>query len=269
MNRNITIGQIDLSFHKAAAAVYHLVLSYLGYSVELVTAPHAQMFALQEAGKIDLLVSAWLPGSHAKYLEPYRQQATLLPAIYEPFCIWGVPSYIPQELANSVNDLTKPPIAARLCKTIDGIGSGAGISRFSVEIIEHYQLDKLGFKFVNHTEPEFFKIIESKFRQNSWFVIPLWHPQYLLRRFDIRALEEPNGLLRGRDEARPVLSNSFAKNADTKIIRLLGNIYLGNEVETELDYQINIMGLTPAEAAANWIDKAYGNISQYVGHLSR
>lgn len=269
MQKTITVGQIELSFHKAAAAVFIHVLDYLGYRILLKTAPHTDMFKLQQNGEIDLLISAWLPGSHSKYLSPYEDSTTLLAPIYEPYCIWGVPNYIPQNMLKSVSDLAKPEISSKMDKLINGIGAGAGISRFSLEIIEAYGLGKLGYSFKNHAEEDFFELVENRFQQSGWFIIPLWQPQYLLKKFNIRPLEEPLGLLRGKDAATPVLLKSYANTMPDEHLRILHNIYLGNEAETAMDFDINSNKLSAADAALNWIKNTHSGMAKYVDKLKK
>ncbi|MFF9488145.1 glycine betaine ABC transporter substrate-binding protein [Streptomyces sp. NPDC014676] len=73
----VTVGNIALSFHRAAA-VTRRILEAHGHRVNSVEAPHEQMFRLQEDGDVDVLFSAWLPSSHDTYLSHYRDQVRVL-----------------------------------------------------------------------------------------------------------------------------------------------------------------------------------------------
>uniref|UniRef100_UPI001CBF2E6A glycine betaine ABC transporter substrate-binding protein n=1 Tax=Chryseobacterium sp. OSA05B TaxID=2862650 RepID=UPI001CBF2E6A len=193
--KKIILGAIDLSFHKVTAGVFHNVLEYLGYEVETVCKLHEQIFEMQKNGEIDLLISAWLPGSHAKYLAPYLDEVLLLNAIYEPYCIWGIPDYFAKKGVTSIADLTRREITSIMSKKINGIGMGAGISRFSLEIMDDYGLGDIGFEFITNSPENFNNLVEAQLKARQNFIIPLWHPQYLHHMFDIFPLEEPKGLL--------------------------------------------------------------------------
>ena len=68
----IRLGHIDLSFHAASAGVVQAVLQDHGHEVLTSAAPHEEMFRRMRRGEIDMLVSVWLPASHAAYLAPFE-----------------------------------------------------------------------------------------------------------------------------------------------------------------------------------------------------
>jgi glycine betaine/proline transport system substrate-binding protein len=192
-------GRIDLSFHQVVGEVFAYVLrdpriflsapSNSGISavvsppaikIEVNSAPHVDAFALLQKGETDILVG-WFDGSHGAYLEPFKQGVIVLgeseseagkaiaPPIYAPYCIWGVPSYIPESLVPDVPSLARPEVAARFKTTatesgeqriLQGITPGAGISRFSCEMIEKYRLDGQGWTFRNGTQEDCFGAFE-------------------------------------------------------------------------------------------------------------
>ncbi|CAM5553723.1 glycine betaine ABC transporter substrate-binding protein [Streptomyces canarius] len=86
----ITVGNVALSFHRAAAAVTRRVLEAHGHRVDSVEAPHEQLFRLQEEGGIDVLVSAWLPSSHDTSSPRYRDRVRVLTPHYRPYCVSAV-----------------------------------------------------------------------------------------------------------------------------------------------------------------------------------
>lgn len=66
----LTVGNIALSFHWAAAAVTRRVLDEAGHRVASVEASHEQLSAFQAADHVDVLASASLPDSHTSCLAP-------------------------------------------------------------------------------------------------------------------------------------------------------------------------------------------------------
>ena len=73
-------------------------------------------------------------------------------------------------------------------------------------MFDEYQLDEVGYYFVNGTEEECFSTFEQVVSKRRWIVIPLWHPQFLHHRYDVRALHEPAGLLGGTDKTTLIAS---------------------------------------------------------------
>ncbi|GGY12058.1 glycine betaine ABC transporter substrate-binding protein [Streptomyces anandii] len=249
----LTVGTIALSFHRGVAAITRRVLESYGHRVNSVEAPHQQLFHLQDEGRLDILVSAWLPSSHGTYLSPYRDRVRVLAPQYRPYCIWAVPSYVPEEQVGEVADLMRPEVAMRMSKVIDGINPGAGISRFSARMVREYGLDELGYTFAPGTEPGFFARVERGIAAREWFVVPLWRPQYLNRVYGLRPLHEPKGLLGTVDDASPVIRRDALDLVHPEAVTRLETLRLGNEGVEQIDALINVDGLTPLQAADRFL----------------
>lgn len=228
MAEPIRIGYIDLSFHQASALEVGRILQTFGHEVIYNAAPHEAAFERLGRGESDIFASAWLPSSHDVYLAPMLNDVDKLSVIYEPYCIWGVPDYVPEEAVSGVEDLLKAPALSRMERLIQGINPGAGISRFSAQMIEAYGLDSAGYYFEPGTENDCFNRYEQAVAEGKWVVVPLWHPQFLHNRYAIRALEEPKGLLGVQDEATLLVRKAARKKMDPAALAALSSLYIGN-----------------------------------------
>lgn len=253
MSTPLVVGQIALSFHKAAAAVLCELLTKTGHEVDVKEAPHEDMYAMQKAGDVDLVVSAWLPASHGTYIEPYADEVLKLSVIYNPYCIWGISDRAPQHI-RSVADLADPQVATLFRKRIQGIGPGAGISRFSRQMVRDYQLDTQGFHFENGSLDECTSAYLDAEASGELAIVPLWHPQWLHGQSKLRELEDPLGLLGGRDDATLVLRKDAAHKLNAQGRALLDRMHLGNETVSRLDREICIGGCDPSDVARSWIN---------------
>ncbi len=83
MTSALRVGHIDLSFHDASALVVESILKKHGHAIERSAAPHEEMFRRMARREADVLVSAWLPASHGKYLEPFRDEVREITVLYE------------------------------------------------------------------------------------------------------------------------------------------------------------------------------------------
>lgn len=187
-------GRIDLSFHQVVGEVIAYVLSdprlFISpdqhgtqakliptVSVVVSSKPHPDAFAQLEHGESDVLVG-WFDGSHGMYVEHFRDDVVILgdsreqptaatPAIYSPYCIWAVPSYVPEALVPDVPSLADPAVAARFPveegsgkRVLQGITPGAGISRFSKEMVDAYGLAEQGWQFRSGSQDDCFGKVE-------------------------------------------------------------------------------------------------------------
>ena len=251
--RPLALGQIALSFHVASAGIVRKVLTQGGVAHTVVEHPHERIYELLGNGEIDMAISAWLPGSHGAYVAPYEAELIKLGVLYEPYTIWGVPDYVPADAVASLQDLTKPDVAQRMTKLIQGIGPGAGISRFSREIVARYKLDAQGYEFRNGSLADCVGAFERAVAERRWAVVPLWHPQYLHSMYRIRPLADPEGLLRGKDAATLLVRRDAAPLLPPAVLARLAKLSLGNAAVAELDFLVSREQLDPLAAAQRWM----------------
>jgi len=249
MSADITIVTIDLSFHRAATGIVRATLEDHGVTTREVLAPHEAAFEVLRRGEADLLCSAWLPGSHGMYLSPMVDEIVKLTVLYRPYPLWGVPDYVPTEMVQSIWDLARPDVVKRMRRRVQGIGPGAGISRFSRTIIAEYGLARHGYHFENGTLEECVGAYEAAVEAGEWAVVPLWQPQFLHETHHIRTLDDPLGLLGGVDEATLIARNDRLDKFPPAAIEALRRLRPGNGMVSTLDYLISRGKRTPVQAA--------------------
>lgn len=254
----IRLGVTDLSFHHATAAVVSLVLEQMGWQVEQHRAPHELNFQRLGKGEIDLLSSAWLPHSHGVYVADVAADVPLreLGLHYQPYAFWGVPEYVPPSQVASITDLLKPQVAAHMQPVIQGIGPGAGITRFSLSAMREYGLEASGlYHFRTGTQAECVAAFEQLVAEQRWGVVPLWHPQFLHHRYRIRELHDPKGLMGGVDRAVLLAREDRLQAFSQAEIQVLDNIRLSNAIVAELDDAICREQHSPQAAARGWLSR--------------
>ncbi|AOJ71434.1 MULTISPECIES: glycine betaine ABC transporter substrate-binding protein [Burkholderia] len=257
----VTLATIDLSFHHAAAGIVIAALARHGVRVDEIRRPHEGAFELLRDGTADMLCAAWLPGSHGAYFDAIADAFEPLSAMYAPYALWGVPDYVPADAVSSVADLTRADVVERMTPLIQGIGPGAGISRFSREIFAAYDLDAHGYRFANGTLEQCVDAFEEAAARRAWVVVPLWRPQYLHWRHAIRELREPRGLLRGADAATLVLRKSARERLPAAAVDALRQLRPGNAGLTRLDHLISRDGLSPREAGERYLRELAARVS--------
>ncbi|WP_084140895.1 glycine betaine ABC transporter substrate-binding protein [Psychrilyobacter atlanticus] len=253
----IILGIIDLSFHRVTGALITYILNKMGYEVERRYAPHEENFKRLKHGGIDMLSSAWIPSSHGGYKADVE---SLTPVIelgnhYSPYALWGVPDYIPEDMLKTIDDLKKPEVLEKMNKNIQGINIGAGITRFSIKMMEEYGLSDAGYEFKIGNQDLCVEAFEKGVAKKEWLVVPLWQPQFLQHKFKIRDLEEPKGLLGVTDKALLLISEKKAKNTFIKEeLEILDKVILSNEIISELDYMYCRGNLSEDEAVKKWFE---------------
>ena len=253
--RKIVMGITDLSFHRVTGALVSYVLTEMGYEVERRFAPHEENFRRLKEKEVDMISSAWIPSSHGGYKEDVESQTSVVEFgwHYSPYALWGVPDYVPEDQVKTISDLLKPVVLNRMNKTIQGIGIGAGITRFSIRMMEEYELSEAGYGFKVGTQELCVKAFEDGVKRKDWLIVPLWQPQFLHHKYRIRELDEPKGLLGVVDKALLLCSKSKAEELfSEREVEILERIVLSNEIISELDYMVCREGLSEDEAVKKW-----------------
>ncbi|KGK30867.1 glycine betaine ABC transporter substrate-binding protein [Cellulophaga sp. E6(2014)] len=254
MSKTINLGVTDLSFHRIAASLVANTLEEIGFTVKRTYSPHEENFERLKAGDVDMLASAWLPSSHGIYKSDVVKEVPLLELglHYKPYALWGVPNYISEEITE-VSDLLEPEVLSKMKKDIQGINSGAGITRFSIEMMEAYGLSAAGYKFHTGTEDDCFSAFENAVAHKQWMVVPLWKPQFLHYKYNIRELKEPKGLLGSVDKA-VLLLRKDKENMFTKThLQKLDGLQFTNDIIAELDYKVSREGKNIDEVTKRWL----------------
>lgn len=262
MSKKITIGVTDLSFHRTTASLVTHALEDMGFEVERRYAPHQENFKQLRAKEVDLLTSAWLPSSHGGYKADVEE---VVPVIelglhYEPYALWGVPDYVPAEAVSEVADLLKPDVIEKMKPHIQGINPGAGITRFSIKMMEEYGLNDAGYAFSPGTEEDCFSAFEQAVAKKEWMIVPLWKPQFLFYKYAIREIKEPKGLLGIVDRAVLLLREDKKALFTDAQIEKLDSLRFSNEIIAELDYRVCREGRPQDEVTLEWL-KAHHTIA--------
>jgi glycine betaine/proline transport system substrate-binding protein len=236
----ITLGVTNLSFHHVAASLVTNVLIHMGFEVERIYSPHEDNFKKLKSGEVDMLASAWIPSSHGVYKADVEEVMPLieLGLHYEPYALWGVPDYVPVDVVAEVADLIKPDVVAKIKSSIQGITPGAGITRFSIKMMDEYGLNNAGYQFFTGTENDCFNAFESAVEKKEWVVVPLWKPQFLHYKYNIREIKEPKGLLGIVDRAVLLLRDDRKHLFSEEQLKRLDTLRFSNDIIAELDYQV-------------------------------
>jgi glycine betaine/proline transport system substrate-binding protein len=260
----VVMGQIGLSFYAVTAGVVQEVLERLGHRVETRTGSHAQIFPQLGTGEVDLLVAAWLPHGHAVYWEKYGSQSDALALLYEEARFeWTVPTYVPVSELASVADLTKPAVQARMNRTIQGTGRDSGNMMLSAEVMRAYGLEAAGYELVPGNLAQFHGAYDRGIAEKAWFVMPLWRPHYINKVGNMRALDEPRGLLGPASTGTLVASRAWVQRAPARTVAVLRRLRLGLDAVAEMDYAVNVDQLEPRVAARQWMERNRDMVSRW------
>jgi glycine betaine/proline transport system substrate-binding protein len=187
----------------------------LGQKVELIMTDVALQYAALQRGQIDLMLMAWLPGTHKSYWEKVKDDVEDLGVLYTDAKLgWAVPDEIPVSMLRSIDDLAKPEVREKLGGRIQGIDAGAGLMKLSEAAIKTYGLD---YKLLTASDAAKVSALDRAIQRKQWIVVTTWSPHWMFSQYKLRYLEDPKKALGGTESihalARKGFSAAFPKAA--------------------------------------------------------
>lgn len=203
----------------------------MGYDTDITQANLGPVFSDVAAGNLDLMMHAWLPQTHSSYEEEHGDVWEELGVTYTGARIGlVVPEYVDIESIDDINqavadgDFDEHP-------DIVGIESGAGIMNNTETAVDTYDLD---MDLATSSSPAMVSSLEGAINDNEWIVITGWTPHYMFAEYDLKFLEDPEGVYGGEENiesiGRPGFTEDYPDAAE-----MIGNISLTTEEFGELD----------------------------------
>lgn len=200
-------------------------LEALGYTVEMEELTDAgPLYAGLAQGDVDIYPSAWPELTHAGYMEQYGDDIEDLGAYYDDAKLTlAVPSYVD---IDSIEDLAGQ--ASRFDGKIYGIEPGAGLTKQTQEsALPGYGLDG-EFELVTSSTAAMLAQLDSAIAAEEDVVVTLWRPFWANDAYDVKDLEDPQGLM-GDPEALHFLGTAGFAEEHPEAAELIAGIRLDDE----------------------------------------
>ncbi|MEE2041724.1 glycine betaine ABC transporter substrate-binding protein [Nocardiopsis sp. CT-R113] len=207
-NKEINIALIAWEEAIATTAMWEVILQELDYDVTVTDVDVAPMYQGAANGDVDLFLDTWLPITHSDYWEDYGDQLEDLGVWYDNAVLTiTVPSYM--EDVNSIADLTDH--ADELGGEIIGIDPGAGLTRVTKEeAMPGYGLDG-DFELIESSTAAMLAELDSAIAEEEPIVVTLWRPHPAYAQYDLKDLEDPEGLMGDAEQIHAVGRDGFTE----------------------------------------------------------
>ena len=228
-------------------------LEKLGYTVEMQTLTEAgPLYAGLAQGDVDIYPSAWPELTHADYMNTYGDKIEDLGAYYDNAKLTiAVPSYVD---IDSIEQLQAN--ADRFEGRIYGIEPGAGLTKQTQEtMLPGYGLDG-DFELVTSSTAAMLTELDNAIAAQKDIAVTLWRPFWANDAYDVKDLEDPQGLM-GDPEALHFLATSGFAEKYPDAAELIAGIELDDEQYGSLeDLVVNeyCEGKEP-EAVQAWLEQ--------------
>ncbi|MFP4214050.1 MAG: glycine betaine ABC transporter substrate-binding protein [Desulfohalobiaceae bacterium] len=230
---------------------------------EIIEMQADQMWEAVAAGEVDAMVSAWLPETHKHYYEQYENQVQNLGPNLEGARIGlVVPNTTlgrqtagtglrnqPYITIDSISEIKEH--ADKFRHRIIGIDPESGVMHRTKEAMQAYDLDN--FRLTKGSEVSMTAELKNAILKKEWIVVTGWVPHWMFARWDLKFLEDPEGVYGGEEHIATIARQGLEEDRPEAYAFLqrfhwkpeqMGQLMLWNQEDD---------GLYPYENALRWI----------------
>lgn len=230
--------------------LWRQALTSAGYDVTVEEIGEAGLlYEAVASGDVDIYLDAWLPVTHASYMEEYGDQLEMLGAWNENAALTvAVPAYVDE--VDSLADLNDH--ADLFDNTIVGIEPSAGLTEaVQTATIPTYGIDDMTLE--TSSTSTMLAELDSAIAAEEPIVVTLWQPHRAYTQYELKNLEDPEGTLGEAESIETVATMGFSEEFP-EIAEAFGNFALTVDQIHELEAAVYLENDGDAEAGVRaWL----------------
>jgi glycine betaine/proline transport system substrate-binding protein len=220
----------------------------LGYEVDTIPVGGAAMWQGLATGDADAMVAAWLPTTHANYLEKVKDRVVDLgPNLVGTRIGLVVPSYV---AVDSIAELNAN--ADTFDGKIIGIDPGAGIMSKTEKVVEAYGLDRM--ELMVGSGATMTAALADAIKQHNPIVVTGWTPHWMFAKWDLKYLKDPKNIYGGEEEIRTFVRMGLKEDMP-EVYNVLDKFNWALEDMQQVMVWNRQEGTKPYENAKRWINE--------------
>lgn len=253
-NNEVTIGYVPWDCAIASTHVMKTVLEDEGYSVTLLDPSAALLYQGLVDQDLDFITTAWLPFTHATYMEEYGDQINDLGPNFTGEARIGlvVPAYMD---VDSIEDLDGTMADGQIV----GIDPGAGIMSATETAIEDYDLD---YELLEGSDAVMAAALGDAIDNNEEVIVTGWAPHWKFGRWDLKLLDDPKESF-GAVEQIHTLAR-LGLDEDMPEVYDIVNNFVWDEADISYIMDLNAGGMDPSESARMWVDENQDKVEAWL-----
>ena len=257
-SKTLSIGYVDgwsdsvATTHVAA----EVIKAKLGYDVKLQAVATGIMWQGVATGKLDAMLSAWLPVTHGEYWAKNKDKVVDYGPNFKDAKIGLiVPEYVK---AKSIEDLKTD---TTFKNKIVGINAGSGVMLKTDEAIKAYGLD---YKLQASSGAAMIaELTRAEDKQES-IAVTGWVPHWMFAKWKLRFLDDPKGIYGAAETVNSIGSKGLEKKAPEVAAFLKKFQWASKDEIGEVMLAIQ-EGAKPDAAAKDWVAKHPERVAEWVG----
>lgn len=255
-SKTLSLGYVDgwsdsvATTHVAA----EVIKQKLGYDVKLQAVATGIMWQGVATGKLDAMLSAWLPVTHGEYWTKNKDKVVDYGPNFKDAKIGLiVPEYVK---AKSIEDLKTD---TTFKNKIVGIDAGSGVMLKADEAIKQYGLD---YKLQASSGAAMIaELTRAEDKQDS-IAVTGWVPHWMFAKWKLRFLDDPKGIYGAAETVNSIGSKGLEKKAPEVAAFLKKFQWASKDEIGEVMLAIQ-EGAKPDAAAKDWVAKHPERVAEW------
>ena len=255
-SKTLSLGYVDgwsdsvATTHVAA----EVIKQKLGYDVKLQAVATGIMWQGVATGKLDAMLSAWLPVTHGEYWAKNKDKVVDYGPNFKDAKIGLiVPEYVK---AKSIEDLKTD---TTFKNKIVGIDAGSGVMLKTDEAIKQYGLD---YKLQASSGAAMIaELTRAEDKQDS-IAVTGWVPHWMFAKWKLRFLDDPKGIYGAAETVNSIGSKGLEKKAPEVAAFLKKFQWASKDEIGEVMLAIQ-EGAKPDAAAKDWVAKHPERVAEW------
>ncbi|MBM9489427.1 glycine betaine ABC transporter substrate-binding protein [Pseudomonas sp. ICBG1301] len=255
-SKTLSIGYVD-GWSDSVATTYvaaEVIKEKLGYDVKLQAVATGIMWQGVATGKLDAMLSAWLPVTHGEYWAKNKDKVVDYGPNFKDAKIGLiVPEYVK---AKSIEDLKTD---TTFKNKIVGIDAGSGVMLKTDEAIKQYGLD---YKLQASSGAAMIaELTRAEDKQES-IAVTGWVPHWMFAKWKLRFLDDPKGVYGAAETVNSIGSKGLEKKAPEVAAFLKKFQWASKDEIGEVMLAIQ-EGAKPDAAAKDWVAKHPERVAEW------
>lgn len=223
-----------------------------GYTVEQQELDAGIVYAELATGNLDALLAGWLPVTHEEYWNEHGDRLEQVHVNVDTTWLGlAVPTYVN---ISSIEQLNVH--ADEFDSRIVGIEPGAGIMQSTEKAIDTYNLD---YDLVSSSTPSMMAEVDAATSNEEWIVFTIWEPHSAFAKFDIKKLDDPEGVYGGGDQVYTVVREGFPRDFPD-VYAFLQEFEVSPDTQSEWILEYSDKERPAEEVAREWLDEHRGEL---------
>ena len=257
--KEVSIGYVDGWSDSVATTnvAAEVIRQKLGYDVKLQAVATGIMWQGVATGKLDAMLSAWLPVTHGEYWTKNKDNVVDYGPNFKDAKIGLiVPEYVK---ANSLADLKADD---SFKKKIVGIDAGSGVMLKTDQAIKDYDLS--GYKLQASSGVAMTAELGRAYAKQQSIAVTGWVPHWMFAKWKLKFLEDPKGVYGAAETVNSIGSKELDKKAP-EVAAFLKNFQWQSKDEIGEVMLAIQEGAKPEAAAKDWVAKHPERVAQWTG----